>query len=1420
MTKKVVNKPNYIFETSWEVCNMIGGIYTVLSTKAPIVHKHYGDNYITIGPDVWKETRKNPDFIEDRDLFAGWREAAADEGLHFRVGRWNVESKPIAILVDFTTLFPEKDKIFYNLWEKYKVDSISGQWDYIEPAMFGYAVGKVIESFYHFYLSFSDKVVAHFHEWMTGTGVLYLNEFLPHVATAFTTHATTVGRSIAGNGLPLYSKLDQYNGEDMARQFGILSKYSLERRTAENADVFTAVSSATSKEAGVLLKKAVDEVTPNGFSSSLILDQQKHQEKRQVARKRILEVTKALFNQNISENAFLTITSGRYEFRNKGINLYIEALGKVARNHPDKEIVAFVKIPANHTGPRPGLAQRMQHHDLKNPVSGEYLTHGLYDEQNDAILAEIRKNELKNLPDDKLKVIFVPAYLNGNDGIFNMNYYDLLAGFDFTVFPSYYEPWGYTPLESVAFRIPTLTTCQAGFGQWVDEKFKKDHSSVVVANRLDDNDRQVIDEIANALVRYYEASDKETDEIRENACQIAKAAEWEHFFDHYRQAYSIALEKVGKRAEAVPLKFTKEKYPKEKKIRLTEAPHKDIPIWKRVVIEPSIPEKLKGLQYLSRNLWWSWNFKATELFESIDPKKWEEVGQNPIELLDSLNIHQWRKLEKDEKFLNKYRETYDKFKTYMDKAKDKPKDQVAYFSMEYGLHQSLKIYSGGLGVLAGDYLKEASDSNENMVAVGLIYRNGYFQQSISLFGDQVAEYVPQKFSQLPLVKVFDNDGNHLKIKIGLPGRTLYARIWRCNVGRIPLYLLDTDFGDNAEADRRITYELYGGDTENRLKQEILLGIGGIRMLKAMGIEPAIYHSNEGHSAFIGLERLRYFIQEDKMNFNDALEIVRSSTLFTTHTPVPAGHDYFNEDLLRTYFSHYPDRLNIAWDDLVNLGKFKKNNSQELFSMSVLATRLSQEVNGVSRIHGRVSQEMFAPLYEGYYPEELHIGYVTNGVHLPTWASKPWKLMYKKTFGQEYKWNQLDFSMWEKIQQVDDGGIWNTRRQLKKELIEYVRKRLKDEMTRRQENPKTTINTIESISEDALTIGFARRFATYKRAKLLFSNPERLEKLVSITGKPLQFIYAGKAHPKDTMGQELIKKIVEISKSKAFVGKVIFIENYDMELAHKLIPGVDIWLNTPTRPLEASGTSGEKAVMNGVVNFSVLDGWWAEGYKENAGFAVAEARTYANQQFQDELDAEIIYNVFEDEILPLYYDRDDNGIPVRWVQYIKNTISGIAPHFTMKRMLEDYKQKFYQKLIDRTCQIGKDNYKQAHQYARWKEEMREKWHEIRLEKLMVPDATRGALTLENNFSTEVTIYTNGIDPLHLGVEVLFGKKEKGQVSKILFSKEMPLVDVKDKLARFSAEIPPFQAGAYNYAFRIFPKHDLMPHRQDFCLVKWV
>lgn len=1415
MTEEKKLHPDYIFETSWEICNKVGGIYTVISTKAPGIQKEYRDNYLLIGPDVWKETNSNPDFIEDKYLYKSWREYAESKGLRLRLGRWNIESKPIAILVDFTPYFPIKDRIFADMWETYKLDSLAGQWDYVEPALFGYAAAKVIENFYEFNLSAQDRIVALFHEWMTGTGVLYLRKNVPQVGCMFTTHATVLGRAVAGNNLPLYSEFDQYPGEASARRFDVVAKFSLEKAAAQSADVFTTVSNITATECQYFLEKPVDLVTPNGFDDGFVPPEKEFYHRRDAARTKIMQVTQALFNQEMPEDTLLLINSGRYEFRNKGIDLYIDALAKLNQNPELKrQIVAYITIPANHKGPDIELMQRLNNVSFDKTIEGVFLTHALHDAENDSILNKARHAGLLNKANDKVKLVFVPSYLNGMDGVFNFSYYELLIGFDLSVFPSYYEPWGYTPLESLAFHIPTITTTLAGFGLWIKEKEQVYEPGAWVIERTDGNEVKVTDTIRAIILKFAGFNKKETEVARAKAYELSRIALWDEFIDNYRQAYHIALEKVAERAD-----LFRDKRPPD---MLMSFPQKQdqIPVWHKLLVKPGIPDRFNGLKRLSRNLWWCWNGAAKDLFESINPQRWRELKHNPIALLESLSVNEMQKLQDNETFVENMDKVYEEFETYMKKRLERPKDQIAYFSMEYGLHDTVQIFSGGLGVLAGDYLKEASDSNVNMVAIGLIYRYGYFKQTITLFGDQDDSYHPQKFTHMPLKPVRNSNGEWLTISIVLPGRTLYAKVWKLDVGRIPLYLMDTDIEENNEADRFITHQLYGGDWENRFKQELLLGVGGIRIIHALGLKPAVFHCNEGHAAFIGIERLRNLVQEEKFTFPQAVEIVRSTQLFTTHTPVPAGHDSFSENMLRTYIPHYADRLNISWNAFMNLGRYVEDKLDEKFSMSVLATRLSQEMNGVSRIHGQVSRKMFNGMFPGYFSEELYIDYVTNGVHLPTWASSAWLELYAKIFGQDFLSNQLDRERWSNIQKVDNATLWQLRQDHRKILIDYIRTRLSEDLRLRHESPKFVFETLDAIDDKTLTIGFARRFATYKRAHLLFTNPDRLARLVNNLERPVQFLFAGKAHPADKAGQDLIKRIVEFSKMPRFAGKIVFVENYDMALASKLVQGVDVWLNTPTRPLEASGTSGEKAVMNGVLNFSVLDGWWAEGYKKDAGWALTEERTYENQQFQDELDAENLYNTFENEIIPSFYERNEKGIPDKWVQYIKNTIEQIAPEFTMHRMLNDYQHKFYNKLINRSAKLFTNDFEQVRQLSSWKRKMLRGWESIEIVDVRLPDSSKRPLRLGEKFVAEIVVNVNELSAADIGLEVLFGHKVDDEVKSPVFIEEMDVAGIDGSIVSFFIELPTTQGGVVDYAIRMFPKNPLLPHRQDFNLIKWI
>ena len=844
------------------------------------------------------------------------------------------------------------------------------------------------------------------------------------------------------------------------------------------------------------------------------------------------------------------------------------------------------------------------------------------------------------------------------------------------------------------------------------------------------------------------------------------------------------------------------------------------PSWQSVMVTRHLPEELRGLETLCKNLWWCWNDSAKALFKSIDAELWHKSGHNPMVILDKVTLKRYKQLATDAEFLGRLAAVMKEFDSYMELKNQRTEPSVAYFCMEYGLDTSLKIYSGGLGILAGDYLKETSDMNVNLVAVGLLYRYGYFTQRLTPQGNQVAGYDAQDFMKIPGEPVLDENGNWKTVQMSFPGRQLSARIWKVAVGRTDLYLLDTDFEANSPEDRSVTHQLYGGDWENRLKQEILLGIGGVRALRSLGLNPTVYHYNEGHAAFAGLERLREFMQDGHHAYGEAMELVRASSLYTTHTPVPAGHDAFAEDILGKYLGHYPRRFGLDWRQFMALGKLNPDDHDEKFSMSTLAASMSQNVNGVSMLHGKVSQDIFAPMYPGYLPEELYISYVTNGVHYPTWASKEWKALHARVFGDEFKTSHYDKSCFDGIYNISDQEIWGVRKILKTELIKSVRDRLSDPVVSAHYTPGQIVTIKENLRDDVLTIGFARRFATYKRATLLFRDLDRLDAIVNNPACPVQFIFAGKAHPADGAGQDLIKQIVEISKDPRFIGKIVFVPGYDITLAKRLVQGVDVWMNNPTRPLEASGTSGEKASMNGVMHFSVLDGWWVEGYQKDAGWALPLERTYDDQEYQNELDAATIYATIENEIAPDYYDVDkQSGLPVKWIGYIKNTIAKVASNFTTNRMLTDYCNQYYIPQAERYTKLAANDAAVAREIADWKQFMENEWNNMRIVSYTQPSASY-VLSQQNLLTGEVVIDMGRIKPEYIGVEMLFTSTDGKGKHHIQEVAPFELVSFENGIATFRVNVLPERTGMYQVGTRIYPKNDLLPHRQDFPVVKWL
>ena len=847
-----------------------------------------------------------------------------------------------------------------------------------------------------------------------------------------------------------------------------------------------------------------------------------------------------------------------------------------------------------------------------------------------------------------------------------------------------------------------------------------------------------------------------------------------------------------------------------------KADYASAPQWKELAVKSKLPEDLKCLDELAHNMWWAWNYEARELWRSLDEALYEEVGHNPVLLLERLSYDRKKEIVKDKTIMKNVKEVYKLFRKYMDVKPDAQRASVAYFCMEFGLNQVLKIYSGGLGMLAGDYLKEASDSNVDMCAIGFLYRFGYFKQSLSMDGQQIAVYDAQNFNSLPVERQLNEDGTPMVIDVPYMNYQVHAYVWRVNVGRIKLYLLDTDNEMNSEFDKPITHSLYGGDWENRLKQEILLGIGGMLTLKKLGIKKDIYHCNEGHAALCNLQRLVDYIQEG-LTFNQAMELVRASGLYTCHTPVPAGHDYFDEQLFGKYMGGYPALLGISWDEFIGMGRTNPDDKSEKFSMSTFAINTCQEVNGVSKLHGWVSQKMFAPIWKGYFPEENAVGYVTNGVHFPSWAATEWRHLYEKYFDKNFMNDQSNEEIWHAIYNVPDEEIWATRMALKKKLTDYIRDKFRENWLKNQGDPSRVLSLLQKINPNALMIGFCRRFATYKRAHLLFTDLDRLSKIVNNPEHPVQFLFAGKAHPADGAGQGLIKKIYEISQRPEFLGKIIFLEDYDFRLARRLVSGVDIWMNTPTRPLEASGTSGEKAEMNGVVNLSVLDGWWLEGYREGAGWALTEKRTYDNQGYQDQLDAATIYGLLENDIVPLYYAKNEKGYSEGWINVIKNSIATIAPHYTMKRQLDDYYDKFYTKEAKRFKQLSANNNQIAKEIALWKETVAERWDAINVVSKENNMPATGPQTGEQYKFTFV-VDEQGLEDA-IGLEfVSLTTNEKGEDC-IKEIHPFKVVKKEGNLYTFECITDQSDAGLYKCAIRMYPKNDLLPHRQDFAYVKW-
>ena len=847
---------------------------------------------------------------------------------------------------------------------------------------------------------------------------------------------------------------------------------------------------------------------------------------------------------------------------------------------------------------------------------------------------------------------------------------------------------------------------------------------------------------------------------------------------------------------------------------------------------------MKDLEKIVNNLFWAWNADCVDLFKRIDNSLWESCGHNPVKLIGSVSQARLEELAKNEGFIYQLKSAVEK----LDKVINAPswydqlcskenKPLIAYFSAEFGIHEALPIYSGGLGILAGDHLKSASDLGLPLVGVGLMYQNGYFRQYLNADGWQQERYVENDFYNIPIELVRKKSKRPLTISVQFPQRNVHAQIWKATVGRVDLYLLDTNIPANRPEDREITSALYGGDNEMRIRQEIILGIGGFKGLLAMGLEPTVCHMNEGHAAFLGLERIRELRNDKGLSFEEAAEATRAGNVFTVHTPVAAGCDEFSPDLMDKYFGHYFPKLGLNRQQFMALGRFDSNDDHEPFKMPVLAIKLSSYRNGVSELHGEVSRDMWQNLWPNISVDEVPIDSVTNGIHSKTWVSGELNSLYELYLGSNWAEDVFNKTIWEHVDQIPDEELWRIHQRCKEKLIGFARRRLKRQLERRGASNTELIRAEEVLDPEALTIGFARRFATYKRGNLLLSNPERLRRLLDDVDRPIQFIFAGKAHPRDEAGKELIKEIVHFAGKEEARRRILFIEDYDMDVARYLVQGVDVWLNNPRRPLEASGTSGMKAAANGVLNLSTFDGWWCEGYGPDRGWVIGAGETYEDTVYGDKVECEALYNILENEVVPLFYSRSNDKLPRGWIRWMKNCIRYCAPEFNTHRMVADYARKFYNPAATRFEYLKGSDLERSKKLTAWGSNLRKYWSDIRIKDvdLDVADsddaykmgAMEPQLKVGGELCIKAEVQLGKVEPDHVAVEIYYGNVDsKGNV-KDGSTAEMKMVEKSDENGTylFAGYVPCRVSGQHGFSVRVIPKHEDLVNPLDMCLVHW-
>ncbi|MCC6782981.1 MAG: alpha-glucan family phosphorylase [Planctomycetes bacterium] len=1398
-----MKSPHALFEISWEVCNKVGGIHTVLSSKAKTAVARFGDDYVVVGPWLLSDTDRRNAFEPEpgHEVFA---DACRALGLPVQIGRWKIPGRPRCILIEFSSHYAQKNDILTRLWEDWQVDSIEGGWDYVEPVLFGWAAGKVLEEYWEHYLAPEHRrAVVQAHEWMTGSALLYLKKRVPALGTVFTTHATMLGRALSSLGHSPEDGLGDKTVDDLARTHGVRAKHSLEGVCAREADVFTTVSELTAKEAKLLHRRDANPVLPNGIDLEVLDELAGNASHRTMVRQRLTDLAQRFLGTPDLRNAAFACISGRYEFHNKGIDILLDAAARLEKRE-GRPVVLWVLVPAGNSGLRSEVRERL---DAKGPLQVQdpigTCTHHLFDEDKDPVRKRAIELGLTNASGARIKLIHVPIYLGPRDDFLGFEYEAVLAAMDLGIFPSFYEPWGYTPQESLGVGVPTITSDFAGFGRWALSQALAEADGVTVVRRAGARYDQAIERVTDAIATALARTESEHRALQPRCRAAAARTAWHDLYENYVTAYSSADLAVDSRAAA---RVPQTRRPKSQVVVVpasTAAPR-----IRYFDVAATLPDALQPLERIARNFWWCWDPEAPTLFEAISPQGFAAAGRNPLRFLRRAFPEDLRQKADDASFVARVVAVEQRFDTYLAARRERVElggpnggnltrhHPVAYFCAEFGIHESFPIYSGGLGILAGDHLKSASDLDIPLVGVGLFYRFGYLKQQLTTDGRQLALDRENDPEQLPMELLRNPDGSPLEVRVPMPGRDVALRAWLVKVGRVDLYLLDANTPSNRDEDRDITRHLYGGDHEMRIRQLIALGRGGVRLLGELGIEPAAWHMNEGHAAFLTLERVGRLVRRGGLTFETAREAVRATTAFTTHTPVPAGHDRFAEDIMRRYFSDVPDWVGVPWDRFLRFGRADASGSD--FNMTYLALTFSSFCNGVSKLHGIASRDLLHPYWPSLLRDEVPVESITNGVHLPTWTSpRIASLLGARNVpvkGQNFR---------DGAPRVDRRALWRARNELKRVLRDKVSARVEKAFVGRSDNPTILGKTLAGLDENALWIGFARRFAPYKRAGLLYKDPARLKRLCASTDRPVRILVAGKAHPRDQMGQDILRGIAELARGDQLLGNVVFIEDYDIELARALVQGVDVWLNTPTRMLEASGTSGMKVAANGGLNLSIADGWWPEIADGRNGWVIgSEKRSYAQAELQDQLDAETLYRLLEDEVVPLFFDRDQDGVPAGWLDRVVHSLESVAPVFDTDRMVKEYFDRAYAELGRGFAAMQSDRGR-AQRIADEAQRVRKSFEAIKILEVRHTETTD--VRVGDAVDAFVRVDLGALTAKDVDVELVLGNAtESGELANTTLVVLKPTGTPEGAVQDFAGQHTVTRSGRYGAGLRVRPK----------------